>query len=116
VLDNGVGISEENIEKVFALGWSGGNEQSAFASYGLGLASVRATINSLPNHSLVVKSRVGVGTRFSIYLPVAEAERLRRFGYLFLVQSLIKIPPKEVLCQNVLLSLICPWLVGIIIC
>lgn len=66
VTDNGVGISPENLDKIWETGFSTGN------SSGLGLPFVKKVIE---DHGGVIEvsSRAGEGTTFTIYLRGEEA-------------------------------------------
>ncbi|MDW7695516.1 response regulator [Flammeovirgaceae bacterium SG7u.111] len=65
VSDNGVGISEEHVNRVFEMFYRG-NENSTGS--GLGLYIVKETVNRLQGE-LSVESLPGSGTRFSIEIP-----------------------------------------------
>ena len=66
-LDNGCGIPEQHIDNVFDPYYST-KEMGAVKGQGLGLAVCHAIISQ--HHGLItVKSRSGIGTDFSIYLP-----------------------------------------------
>jgi signal transduction histidine kinase len=67
-LDTGVGIPEEHCARIFDYFFTTKDRQKGT---GLGLAICRGIINQ---HGGVIKlqSKVGVGTRFSIYLPVSS--------------------------------------------
>jgi signal transduction histidine kinase len=63
--DNGIGIKEENLEKIFDMFY----RASAFgAGSGLGLYIVKDVVNTL-NGSIKVQSQVGKGTTFTIEIP-----------------------------------------------
>ena len=64
VTDTGVGISEEDLEKIFDVYWSTKRDGT-----GLGLATVRRVIEEHEGTIRVV-SEVGRGTSFSIVLPL----------------------------------------------
>lgn len=67
VEDTGAGISQENLDKIFDPFFS----TKAQKGFGLGLSVSYGIINNHGGH-VDVKSREGEGTRFSIYLPIAE--------------------------------------------
>lgn len=75
VEDNGCGISEENLPKIFDPYFTTKGMGSR-KGRGLGLAAVFSIIKS---HSgfIKVKSTVGVGTACTVYLPAAEPARER---------------------------------------
>jgi signal transduction histidine kinase len=68
IVDTGHGISEEKTEKIFEPFFT-----TKATGTGLGLPLVQTTIR---NHGgeIRVKSKVGEGTVFSLYLPVATDE------------------------------------------
>ncbi|SDZ75140.1 two-component system, NtrC family, sensor kinase [Desulfuromusa kysingii] len=69
--DTGAGISQENLDKIFDPFFS----TKAQKGFGLGLSVSYGIINNHGGH-VDVKSREGEGTRFSIYLPVAQTVSL----------------------------------------
>lgn len=70
VADDGCGIAEEHLEKIFDPYFSTKQEGS-----GLGLAITHSIIQKHHGH-IDVQSEVGVGTVFTIYLPVSEKQVL----------------------------------------
>ena len=75
VSDTGCGISPENLQKIFEPFFttkSGGVDSGT----GLGLAMVYGNIRQWDGY-IDVKSTVGVGTTFSLYLPRISAEEVR---------------------------------------
>ncbi len=71
VTDTGQGIPNENLEHVFQEFYGSPSEcNSRPANLGIGLASV-AAISRLLNHPTTVKSTEGLGTIFSISVPLA---------------------------------------------
>jgi signal transduction histidine kinase len=70
IIDNGLGISQGDIEKIFNPDWRASSSFSLSPEgRGLGLASVKASLAILSGHSLRVSSKLGSGTRFSLLLP-----------------------------------------------
>lgn len=72
VIDNGIGISDNNIPYIFDKFYrvGSGNLQDV-KGYGLGLSYVKQLITSLGG-SISAKSRLGVGTEFTIKFPGYE--------------------------------------------
>ncbi len=68
VIDNGTGIPEEFIEKIFDPYFT-----TKQAGSGLGLASCFSIVTNHDGY-ITVDSEVGKGTNFTIYLPASEAE------------------------------------------
>ena len=66
--DNGIGISEENIKKIFDPYYTTKSSGS-----GLGLAIVNSIIEQ-HNGFIKVESQQGIGTKFNIYLPASEKD------------------------------------------
>ena len=70
VLDSGVGIAPEFQQDIFSEFFQVANcERDQAQGMGLGLAIVRRSVALLSGHRLDFFSRVGIGSRFSIYLP-----------------------------------------------
>lgn len=67
IADNGCGIPEENLEKIFDPFFT---TKPVGRGTGQGLAIVRSIVAEKHGGSLEVRSTVGVGTRFTIKLPV----------------------------------------------
>jgi len=65
ISDNGIGIAQENIGRIFDIFFRATTEASGT---GLGLHIVKDTIERL-NGSIEVQSQLGEGTEFKIYLP-----------------------------------------------
>jgi two-component system sensor histidine kinase/response regulator len=74
VTDNGVGISEDNLSKIFDekhhLSTYGTNKESGS---GIGLILCQSFVNS-NNGRIMVESKVGIGSTFTIQLPSAKME------------------------------------------
>ena len=74
VVDNGVGIAEADWARVFNPFVQLGNpERDREKGVGLGLSIVNAIVTLLTEHRLDMRSREGVGTRFSLEVPLAPA-------------------------------------------
>jgi signal transduction histidine kinase/CheY-like chemotaxis protein len=73
VWDTGPGIAQQERERIFDEFQRGAaSERSGGAGFGLGLAIVRRMSEAL-GHELVLQSRVGEGSRFSVMAPGAVA-------------------------------------------
>ena len=73
IVDNGVGIAEQDWPKVFQPFVQLGNpERDREKGVGLGLSIVNAIMPLLSEHRLDMRSREGRGTRFSLEVPLAE--------------------------------------------
>jgi signal transduction histidine kinase len=72
IADNGIGISEANLPYIFDKFYrvNTGNIHDV-KGYGLGLSYVSQLIDNL-NGSILVKSKLGQGTEFTINLPINE--------------------------------------------
>jgi PAS domain S-box-containing protein len=71
IQDNGIGIAEENIPKLFRPFVRVGNDNSEIEGTGLGL-SVVEKLTKLMGGTLGVESSVGVGSKFWIELPATD--------------------------------------------
>ena len=72
VTDNGVGIPEEDLPRIFDCFYRGSGEAvKRTAGLGLGLAIVKR-IAEAHGGSVSVKSKVGEGTTFSVRIPLEE--------------------------------------------
>ncbi len=71
VVDNGIGIPAQHIERIFGL-FNRLHGRHQYAGTGIGLATVKKIVD---NHQgrIAVSSQEGVGTIFRVYLPVAPA-------------------------------------------
>lgn len=67
IIDNGVGISQENLDKIFDPFFSTKNQKG----FGLGLSISYGIIENHGGH-ITVESELGVGTQFTILLPVEK--------------------------------------------
>lgn len=74
ISDTGIGIRQENISRLFERFYRVDKARSrASGGTGLGLAIVKHIVKSL-NGEIEVKSKVGEGTIFTIYLPVVNSK------------------------------------------
>lgn len=72
VVDTGIGISEEYMQKLFTPFWQEDTRLNRqFPGTGLGLALVKLLLD-LMNGRIEVESEKGFGSTFRIYLPIAE--------------------------------------------
>jgi len=78
IRDQGVGIPKEHLSMIFDPYFST-KEMGTQKGMGLGLAIVYSIINRHDGH-ITVKSQVGVGTTFNLYLPVHKKET-RELGF-----------------------------------
>ena len=69
VKDNGIGIAEENMPKIFNPLYSSKDTRAAFGGLGLGLSSSKAIIDR-HNGQLTFESKPGEGSAFNIILPL----------------------------------------------
>ncbi|HEX8545812.1 MAG TPA: HAMP domain-containing sensor histidine kinase, partial [Cytophagaceae bacterium] len=79
VQDNGMGIGEKDLAKVFDMFYRASNESEGS---GLGLYLVKSTVEKL-NGSINVESTIGKGTTFKIVLPnmkVREVSAAKAIG------------------------------------
>lgn len=68
VEDNGIGIDDSEIDRVFDKGFTGSNGRKKFASTGIGLYLVKRLCNKL-GHSVSINSKLNVGTTVMIIFP-----------------------------------------------
>ena len=69
ILDNGIGISEKSIEKVFEKGYTGENGRKYNNSTGMGLYLCKKLCLKL-GLVISIKSKLGVGTEVTILFPI----------------------------------------------
>jgi signal transduction histidine kinase len=74
VADNGGGIPNDELARVFDRFYRGSASRAAKAGTGLGL-SIARDLTSLMGGTLVAESRVGVGSRFTISLPAGRSDQ-----------------------------------------
>ncbi len=72
VIDNGIGMSPETMAQVFDPFFTTREHEGGT---GLGLAIVYGIINA-HNGAIAVKSELGEGTQFTVYLPIAQGQTL----------------------------------------
>lgn len=75
IQDTGVGIQEEDIQRIFDRGFTGYNGRMDKKSTGIGLYLCKQVLNKL-SHSISVTSEVGTGTKVKIDLSTWEFEDL----------------------------------------
>ncbi len=71
ICDTGTGIAPEHIEKIFEPNFST-KSMSFSGGFGLGLAIAQSVINRM-NGKIDVKSEVGKGSRFRVYIPYKKS-------------------------------------------
>jgi len=77
VRDSGIGISQENLEKIFDRFFR--SEDAVVQQVpgtGLGLAIVQSLVE-MHGGEIAVSSEVGIGSTFTVYLPTAFGERVK---------------------------------------
>lgn len=72
--DSGLGISEEDLPRIFEKGFTGFNGRYEKKSSGLGLYLCKKTLDNL-GHKIDIKSKVGVGTKVEIIFPKEDKFR-----------------------------------------
>ena len=71
VVDNGIGIAAEHWDAIFQPFFQVGNkEQDNDKGLGLGLSIVNAVVSMLEEHRIELKSAEGLGSRFSLEMPI----------------------------------------------
>ena len=68
VTDSGIGIPEENLERIFDMFFT---TKDPGRGTGQGLAICQSVVMKKHNGTMLVESEVGVGTTFTVRLPVA---------------------------------------------
>ena len=74
VEDNGMGIKEEDLPRIFEKGFTGFNGRYEKKSSGLGLYLCKKTLDKLGHH-IEISSKVGEGTRVEITFPKEDTLR-----------------------------------------
>ena len=74
VEDNGMGIKEEDLPRIFEKGFTGFNGRYEKKSSGLGLYLCKKTLDKL-GHRIEISSKVGEGTRVEITFPKEDTLR-----------------------------------------
>ena len=72
--DNGIGIKEEDLPRIFEKGFTGFNGRFEKKSSGLGLYLCKKTLDKLGHH-IEISSKVGEGTRIEITFPKEDTLR-----------------------------------------
>ena len=72
--DNGIGIKEEDLPRIFEKGFTGFNGRYEKKSSGLGLYLCKKTLDKLGHH-IEISSKVGEGTRVEITFPKEDTLR-----------------------------------------
>ena len=72
--DNGIGIKEEDLPRIFEKGFTGFNGRYEKKSSGLGLYLCKKTLDKLGHH-VEISSKVGEGTRIEIIFPKEDTLR-----------------------------------------
>ena len=72
--DNGIGIKEEDLLRIFEKGFTGFNGRYEKKSSGLGLYLCKKTLDKLGHH-IEISSKVGEGTRIEITFPKEDTLR-----------------------------------------
>ena len=70
IKDNGIGISKENLTKIFDRFYRVENATHTVKGTGLGLHLVKMTIEQYHNGKITVESEENVGSTFTVYLPL----------------------------------------------
>lgn len=71
--DTGIGISDEDLPRVFEKGYTGYNGHEDKKSTGIGLYLCKKALNKL-GHTIEIRSKVGAGTKVIIGLQINEVE------------------------------------------
>ena len=74
IKDNGIGIKEEDLPRIFEKGFTGFNGRYEKKSSGLGLYLCKKTLDKLGHH-IEISSKVGEGTRIEITFPKEDTLR-----------------------------------------
>jgi PAS domain S-box-containing protein len=72
VEDRGIGIPAADLPHIFERFWRGGNVSGEIAGTGIGLAGVKHIVDQHGGR-VEVESRVGEGSRFTVWLPLGES-------------------------------------------
>ena len=73
IKDTGIGISQEDIPRIFERGFTGYNGRMNKKSTGLGLHLCKIVLDKL-SHKINISSKVGVGTIVKIDLSSSQIE------------------------------------------
>lgn len=77
VIDTGYGIPPESLPKIFERFYRVPEHQNSAKGTGLGLAFVQSIVEDLHNGRIDVESTVGVGSRFTIRIPLGHHDSKR---------------------------------------
>lgn len=72
IADEGIGISEAELERVFDRFYRSDNPQAAVSGYGIGLSMVKG-LSELQHGKIEVTSKVGQGSCFTLTFPTGKA-------------------------------------------
>lgn len=72
VSDSGIGIREEDLPHIFGRFYQSGKQEDNMAGTGIGLALTKELVQLLEG-TIAVESKVGVGTTFTLELPMTRA-------------------------------------------
>lgn len=73
IIDTGIGIAQDYVDKIFeSFTQAGSDVTRKFGGTGLGL-TISKQLATLMNGDITVKSELGKGTTFSVYLPLEES-------------------------------------------
>ena len=70
IKDNGIGISKENLSKIFDRFYRVENATHTVKGTGLGLHLVKMTIEQYHHGKITVESTENIGSTFTVYLPL----------------------------------------------
>ncbi|MCP9766870.1 response regulator [Lacihabitans sp. LS3-19] len=95
VIDTGIGLSKQDLDKIFERFYRASDEQEHDSSFGIGLALVKELV-SLHKGKISVKSKKGEGSDFEVKLPIRTAG----FEKIELSKPSSVLVPKEILVGN----------------
>lgn len=120
VADNGIGIEAAHLSAIWEPYFQVANsERSRDRGLGLGLFLVKRAIDQLPGHQLLVRSRVGHGSRFSVVMPgsmiaapelkVSGRQRLNAVDLQTLAGAHVVLIEDDPNARHALEELLCEW-------